>query len=216
MTPKEQKILTQSIQANRRALSLLDRRIDDLLKTYPSVLEDYDTEDRQPFYYGAVGVDGQMGIPFTAANVGENPAFGYVRTHPDTAFVLTGINVAVSRTSTAVGVTTTITSATSDSSDGARGFMMGLRIYDESSSRWITFTNQNNEPQQKATFPTASFSAYSAYNQGGFAMTTECVFPRSAVLRVEVYAQNPSRFGVAPPESQRLQAVFAGYKVYGG
>jgi hypothetical protein len=197
VTPKEQKTLTQAIQANRRALSLLDKRIDDLIKTHPSLLAEYDVEDKQPFFYSVVGVDKEAGIPITAANVGENPAFGYVRMHPDSAFVLTRIHAAV-----------TSQFATDVTTGYDVGF--GFRFYDESSSRWITFTNQNNEPQQKAVLPSSAFTPYDSLNEGGFALPAECVFPRSAVIRVEAYVQQ------FPANATRLQLVFGGYKVFGG
>lgn len=200
MTPKEQKGLTQAIQANRRTLSLLDKRIDDLIKTHPSLLNDYDVDDKQPFFYGAVGVDGEAGIPITTANVGENPAFGYVRMHPDSAFVLSRITSAVTF---APLLTPTLTTTRY-----ARG--LGFRFYDESSSRWVTFTNQNNAPQQKAILPSEAFTPYDSLNDGGFMLSAECVFPRSAVIRVEAYVQD------FPVQAQRLQVVFGGYKVFGG
>lgn len=203
MTPKEQKVLTQALTANRRMLSLLDRRMDDLLKAHPSLLDDYDVEDRQPFFYGAIGSDGQLGMEVTAANVGENPSFGYVRMHTDSAFVLTRVSA---------GLTTTPGAGASTST--SRAFGIGLRLYDESSSRWVTFTNRNGEPQQKAVFPVESFSAFSAYNEGGFDMPAECVFPRSAVVRVEAYLVDPTSIQLLGPE--RLQVVFNGYKVFGG
>jgi hypothetical protein len=203
VTPKEQKTLTQVIQANRRALSLLDKRIDDLVKTHPSLLAEYDVEDKQPFFYSAVGADGEAGIPITVVNVGENPAFGYVRTHPDSAFVLTRIHAAVtSQFTTGLPPVTDVTTG--------YGVGFGFRFYDESSSRWITFTNQNAEPQQKAVLPSSAFTPYTSLNEGGFALPSECVFPRSAVIRVEAYVQQ------FPPDATRLQVVFGGYKVYGG
>ncbi len=203
MTPREQKTLTQAIQANRRALSLLDKRIDDLVKTHPSLLAEYDVEDKQPFFYAAVGVNGDAGIPITVANVGENPAFGYVRTHPDSAFVLTRIHAAV---------TSQFTTGVPPVTDVTTGYDVGFgfRFYDESSSRWITFTNQNAEPQQKAVLPSLAFMPYDSLNEGGFVLPAECVFPRSAVIRVEAYVQQ------FPPNATRLQVVFGGYKVYGG
>jgi hypothetical protein len=202
VTPKEQKTLTQAIQANRRALSLLDKRIDDLVKTHPSLLAEYDVEDKQPFFYSAVGVDAEAGIPITVANVGENPAFGYVRMHPDSAFVLTRIHAAVTSQFAPLGPVTSVTTGYDV------GF--GFRFYDESSSRWITFTNQNAEPQQKAVLPSSAFTPYDSLNEGGFVLPAECVFPRSAVIRVEAYVQQ------FPPNATRLQVVFGGYKVYGG
>lgn len=204
MTPKEQKTLTQAIQANRRALSLLDKRIDDLVKKHPSLLMEYDVEDRQPFFYSVVGVDGEAGIPITAANVGENPAFGYIRMHPDSAFVLTRMHAAITRQFSAV--------VPGDVDRVATGFGIGygFRFYDESSSRWITFTNQNNEPQQKAVLPMEAFSPYDSLNEGGFDLSSECVFPRSAVIRVEAYVQT---FTV---NTTRLQLAFSGYKAFGG
>lgn len=201
MTPKEQKGLTQAIQANRRTLSLLDKRIDDLIKTNPSLLDEYDVDDKQPFFYAAVGPDKQIGMGITVANLGENPSFGYVRMHPDSAFVLTRILVAT--TFEVSGTSTTIN----------RG-SFGLRLYDESSSRWVTFTNQNAEPQQKAMFPSTAFSPFAAYNEGGFELPAECVFPRSAVIRVEAYVQDSG--GLSGPSVVRLQIVFGGYKVFGG
>jgi len=203
VTPKEQKTLTQAIQANRRALSLLDKRIDDLVKTHPSLLAEYDVEDKQPFFYSVVGVDKEAGIPITAANVGENPAFGYVRMHPDSAFVLTRIHSAVTFAPPPLPFQPQLVSTRYDV-----GF--GFRFYDESSSRWITFTNQNNEPQQKAVLPSSAFTPYDALNEGGFALPAECVFPRSAVIRVEAYVQQ------FPVNATRLQLVFGGYKVFGG
>lgn len=203
MTPKEQKVLTQALTANRRALSLLDRRIDDLLKAHPSLLADYDVEDRQPFFYGAIGSDGQLGMEVTAANVGENPSFGYVRMHTDSAFVLTRVSA---------GLTTN--PGAGDSTPTEAAFGIGLRMYDESSSRWITFTNRNGEPQQKAVFPVEAFSAFNAYNEGGFDMPAECVFPRSAVIRVEAYVVDST--AINPLGTERLQVVFNGYKVFGG
>ena len=98
MTPTEQKGLTQAIQANRRALSLLDKRIEDLAKTHPSLLAEYDVDDKQPFLYGAIGTDNKLGILIDSATPQENPAFGYIRTHPDSAFVLTRISMASSDT----------------------------------------------------------------------------------------------------------------------
>lgn len=203
MTPKEQKTLTQVIQANRRALSLLDKRIDDLIKTNPSLLDDYDVDDKQPFFYSALGVDGEAGIPITAANVGENPAFGYVRMHPDSAFVLTRIHAAVTFEPTPLPFQPQLVNTRF-----AGG--LGFRFYDESSSRWITFTNQNAEPQQKAILPSLAFTPYDSLNEGGLLLPAECVFPRSAVIRVEAYVQR------LPVNATRLQVVFGGYKVYGG
>lgn len=203
MTPKEQKGLTQAIQANRRTLSLLDKRIDDLVKTNPSLLDEYDVDDKQPFFYAAVGPDKQIGMVMTTANVGENPSFGYVRMHPDSAFVLTRILVA-----------TTLEVATASTTRNQGSF--GLRFYDESSSRWVTFTNQNAEPQQKAMFPSTAFSPFAAYNEGGFELSSECVFPRSAVIRVEAYVQDPSVLLDSGADVVRLQIVFGGYKVFGG
>lgn len=202
MTPKEQKGLTQAIQANRRTLSLLDKRIDDLIKTNPSLLDEYDVDDKQPFFYAAVGPDKQIGMVMTAANLGENPSFGYVRMHPDSAFVLTRILVA------------TTLELTTDTSTTRNAGSFGLRFYDESSSRWVTFTNQNAEPQQKAMFPSTAFSPFAAYNEGGFELSSECVFPRSAVIRVEAYVQDPEI--LSGPSAVRLQVVFGGYKVFGG
>lgn len=201
MTPKEQKVLTQALTANRRALSLLDRRMDDLLKVHPVLLADYDVEDRQPFFYGTIGSDGQLGMSVTAANVGENPSFGYVRMHTDSAFVLTRVSAGL-----------TINNAAGTSTSTAFG--IGLRMYDESSSRWITFTNRNGEPQQKAVFPVEAFSAFDAYNEGGFDLPAECVFPRSAVVRVEAYLVDQTADLLFSTE--RLQVVFNGYKVFGG
>jgi len=205
VTPKEQKVLTQALTANRRALSLLDQRIDDLLKFHPSLLADYDVEDRQPFFYGAIGSDGQLGMEVTAANIGENPSFGYVRMHTDSAFVLTSISA---------GLTTTGPEEEEVSRPTNPAFGIGLRMYDESSSRWITFTNRNSEPQQKAVFPVEAFSAFNAYNEGGFDMPAECVFPRSAVVRVEAYLLDTTV--LLPVNTERLQVVFNGYKVFGG
>lgn len=203
MTPKEQKMLTQAIQANRRALSLLDRRIEDLIKTNPSLLDEYDVDDKQPFFYSALGVDGAAGIPITLANVGENPSFGYIRMHPDSAFVLTRIHAAVTFAPPPLPSQPQLFNTRY-----AEG--LGFRFYDESSSRWITFTNQNAEPQQKAVLPSSAFTPYNALNEGGFALPAECVFPRSAVIRVEAYVQH------FPTDAARLQVVFGGYKVYGG
>ena len=206
MTPKEQKDLTQAIQANRRTLSLLDKRIDDLIKTNPSLLDEYDVDDKQPFFYAAVGPDKQIGMVMTVANLGENPSFGYVRMHPDSAFVLTRILVATTFADSGSGSVLQTTEK--------RG-VFGLRFYDESSSRWITFTNQNAEPQQKAMFSSSAFTPFAAYNEGGFELPAECVFPRSAVIRVEAYVQDPEvvLLGV---DVVRLQIVFGGYKVFGG
>lgn len=213
MTPTEQKTLSRALQANRRVLSLLDQRIEDLIKTYPSILDEYDVDDRQPFFYGALGSDGQLGIEVSIANVGENPAFGYVRGHPDSAFVLTRVNVAVTRQASATSsVTFSAQGAVLSGLAPVQG--LGLRFYDESSSRWITFTNLDTQPQQGAVVPVEAFSAYAAYNEGGFAMPAECIFPRSAVIRVEAYVLNPSV--LTPPGTERLQVVFGGYKVYGG
>lgn len=202
MTPKEQKGLTQAIQANRRALSLLDKRIDDLIKINPSLLDEYDVDDKQPFFYAAVGPDKQIGMVMTTANIGENPSFGYVRMHPDSAFVLTRILVAT--TFEVPGLSVTV-----------KAGVFGLRFYDESSSRWITFTNQNAEPQQKAMFSSSAFTPFAAYNEGGFELPAECVFPRSAVIRVEAYVQDPEVLFTGAAVV-RLQIVFGGYKVFGG
>ncbi len=202
MTPQEQKVLTQALEANRRALSLLDKRMYDLSRTDPSVLQDFDVEDKLPFFYSAVGADGQPGIPFTTANIGENPAFGFVRMQPDSAFVLTQVHAAQQQIASGFTDVPTVP---------MRG--LGLRFYDESSSRWITFTNQNNEPQQKATIPSESFSPLKSYSTGGFALPAECVFPRSGVIRVEVYVVNAS-FASALPT--RAFVVFGGYKIFGG
>ena len=200
MTPTEQKGLTQAIQANRRALSLLDKRIEDLAKTHPSLLAEYDVDDKQPFLYGAIGTDNKLGILIDSATPQENPAFGYIRTHPDSAFVLTRISMASSEQPFGA-FNGTITRRVQD---------FGVRFYDESSSRWITFTNQNNEPQQKATLPCEVFSPFNAYNEGGFGLPAECVFPRSAVIRIEAYRRPTFS------NTLRLQVVFQGYKVYGG
>lgn len=212
MNPKEQKVLTATLQANRRALSLLDKRIDDLVKTNPSLLEFYDVDDKQPFFYCAVGVDGQSGIPIStnvavpsSLNRGENPAFGYIRTHPDSAFVLTSVAACLTR-----GFLGSAEKTINTSVNG-----IGFRFYDESSSRWISFTNQNNQPQQKATFPSEAFSPLPALNEGGFLLSAECVFPRSAVIRVEAYEES-SLGQFLLNTSLRVQVVFFGYKVYGG
>lgn len=203
MNPTEQKVLTQVIQSNRRALSLLDKRMDDLLKTHPSLLDEYDVEHKQPFFYAALGVDGEAGIPITAANVGENPAFGYVRTHPDSAFALTRLHAAITFAVGFVDPSTPILTT-------RFGQGLGFRLYDESSGRWITFTNQNNDPQQKAVLPSQAFTPYNPLNEGGFDLSSECIFPRSAVIRVEAYVQD------LPSQATRLQLIFGGYKVFGG
>lgn len=213
MTPKEQEVLTSVLQANRRALSLLDKRIDDLMKSNPTLLETHDVEHRQPFFYCAIGSDGESGIPKTSRLVGltqvlDNPAFGYIRTEPDSSFVLTSIAVCLSRRLRETIITVNGGATTNDAAKE-----VGLRFYDESSSRWITFTNQNNQPQQNATFPSETFSPYSSFNEGGFALSAECVFPRSAVIRVEAYYSTPTSLNLF---SDRLQVVFGGYKVYGG
>jgi hypothetical protein len=208
VTPKEQKVLTSVLQANRRALALLDKRIEELSKTNSLLSEEWDAEKYQPFFYVAEGADGQSGIPFRQQNGGENPAFGYVRVQPDSAFVLSSVSVCL----------TTIVDSTRVVADPFSG--LGLRFYDESSSRWISFTNQNNEPQQKAKFPSAAFSALRSFNEGGFALPTECTFPRSAVVRVEVYNEAGLPDFVTgiliQPRNYRAQVVFYGYKVYGG
>lgn len=208
MTPQDQKILTQSIQANRRSLSLLDKRLDDLSKSRPSILSEYDTYDKQPFFYAAVGPDNQIGIPVVSsgasATTDVNPAFGYVRTNPDSAFVLTRISMA----STEFPFGLAIGSVTRRVQEPGSG-LFGVRFYDESSSRWITFTNRDSQPQQRATLPVSLFSPYASYNEGGFTMPCECVFPRSAVIRVELYRLETGGMN-------RLQVVFQGYKVYGG
>lgn len=210
MTPKEQKALTQAIQANRRSLSLLDKRIEDLAKTHPSLLNEYDTDDKQPFFYAVVGVDGQIGIDIETTTTSDtNPAFGYIRMNPDSAFVLTRISMAQSAQPFGPNLGTLTTRANS-SIQGAPPPQFSVRFYDESSSRWITFTNQNNEPQQKATLPVEVFSPYSAFNEGGFLLPAECVFPRSGVVRVEAYVDGSMFSGY------RLQVLFQGYKVYGG
>jgi hypothetical protein len=201
VTPQEQKALTRAITSNRRSLALLDKRINHLRDSYPDLLGDADGDERQPFIYAAIGADGQVGIPFTAANTGENPAFGYIRMHPDSAFSLTSISAArLSRTA---------------SLNTEQAFILGhvgFRFYDESSSRWITFTNHNNEPQQKARFPSEAISSLSVFNTGGFRMPAECVFPRSGVVRVEAYTiQTPS---VSFPS--RALVVVSGYKTFGG
>lgn len=209
MTPKEQKVLTQAIQSNRRALSLLDKRIEDLIKSKPSMLDDYDVDDRMPFFYGAVGSDGQLGIPLQKAGpnspgtTGDNPGYGFVRMHPDTAFVLTRITAAITFFNTS-GTTTIPASG------------VGFRFYDESSSRWITFTNFNNEPQQKTIVPIETFSPYAAYNEGGLLMAAETTFPRSGVVRVEVYMQDVPAQWTNLTNAVRVQVVFGGYKVFGG
>lgn len=202
MTPKEQKALTQAIQANRRMLFLLDQRLDALAKIDPTLLAEYDAEERLPFFYTAIGSDGEGGLTIPA--LGENPSFGYVRMHTDSAFVLTRVSISLKQdVDTATNFDRT-----------ALG--VGFRLYDESSSRWISFTNQNNEPQQKAVFPCEPFSPRPAFSEGGFLFPAECVFPRSAVLRVELYLEDPSFLFGAPTSAWRAYFWFHGYKIFGG
>ena len=210
MTPKEQKVLTAALQANRRTLSLLDTRVAELTAVVGSSLEEHGQEDQYPFFYVAEGVDGQAGVPFTPQNNREeNPAFGYVRMQADSAFVLTAISFAVTvRLLAGANALTTPFSG------------IGLRMYDESSSRWLTFTNQNNSAQQKTKFPSTAFSSLSALNEGGLTLPAETVFPRSAIVRIEVYetvitGREAQSFDPSTIQA-RAQVVFSGRKVYGG
>lgn len=224
LTEKQQ--LREAIVANRRMLKLLDQQIDELRKLEPTVAVDLADPDRhQPYAYVVEGADKQAGIqvlpptstPVNAPNsVGfQNPYYGYVRVQSDAAFVVTRIFVCALGDSFPDRGSNRLAHVDAPTADSTWG--ISLKLYDESSNRWLLLANNGSQVQQNTAVPSYLFGALPISSSGGLEIPTECVFPRNAVIRAEAYIQRwtsePTR-GISV--LKRVHVVFHGYKVYGG
>lgn len=212
MTTKE---IQEAIRANLKSIASLDKEIEALAsESVDAALSLVDKDRKMPFWYMAYGDDQLPGVRLY--ETGENSAsVGYIRVQSDSAFVATGIDVCYEYEQFA------------ESATGQRVFSnvydfsvlapFGVRLYDESSYRWVTLTNQDRSVQQNASLSTSLLSPVTKFRQSGFSLINECTFPRNALLRVEVYANDfsslfpPSAFSV-----HRLYFSLCGYKVFGG
>lgn len=226
------KEIAQAVKANRRMLGLVDDQLSSLAKTTPTVaLDAIDADRRMPYWYVATAptpqaVDAGLGtytqkngqqspyIPITNGLIStpggglsvQYPNIGYIRVQSDAAFVATTILTSFSQTQLGAG----------GRLFGGTFYRqnIGVRLYDESSNRWLTLTNQNQRIQQDATLPGQVISPSLIFFENGSRVPTECVFPRNALIRVEIYYYDILVPGVSDPV--KVYFSLGGYKVFGG
>lgn len=223
LTEKQQ--LREAVVANRRMLKLLDQQIDELAKLEPDVTAELlDPERHQPFSYIVEGLDKKAGIVVPTEQLSpsrgfQNPYYGYIRIQSDAAFVATRIFACVEAIPTKlnffedVPITKNIDAPTADAFFG-----IGFRAYDESAARWLLLTNNRQQVQQAAAVPSTLFGQLPISSSGGLEISTECVFPRNGLIRVEAYIQlllgdNSLQ---NTPVLTRVYFILHGYKVFGG
>jgi len=199
-------IETAAVQANRQLFSLLKDKIACLSKKEADVAMAWAVDDNKaPFFYSAQGSDGHAGIAMSLTSFGPtNPSFGYVRMQSDAAFVATRMYAMVSRK---------IADQTLFFGQPSLAIAsIGFRIYDESSSRWITVGNREQNATQDVTTSLRVVGPSDYFSAGGLELPADCTFPRSATLRVEAY----SMASLEGLQEFRVYFIFGGYKVYGG
>ncbi|NBT35341.1 MAG: hypothetical protein EBT03_07355 [Betaproteobacteria bacterium] len=226
------KEIAQAVKANRRLLGLVDDQIACLAKTTPAVaLDAIDADRRMPYWYVATSpTQQQQGVglsdytkqnatqsPFiritqgmtagTFGNTMQYPDVGYIRVQSDAAFVATNVltSFSVNRAPEAVQGGTFYPNVSQK---------VAFRLYDESSNRWISLTNQDRLVQQRATLPGIAISPSSLFYENGSRLPTECVFPRNALIRVEVYYYDVLTPGIS--SDTNIYFALGGYKVFGG
>jgi hypothetical protein len=228
------KEIAQAVKANRRMLGLVDDQLACLAKTTPSVaLDAIDADRRMPYWYVATSPTPQAASTGLSAYTKQNanqspfiritqgytvtpsqtsvqyPNIGYIRVQSDAAFVATSIfaNFYQSRGSQFDLIPRHGTLY------AALGNKVGVRLYDESSNRWLTLTNQNQTIQQNATLPGQAISPSALLFENSVRLPTECTFPRNALIRVEIYY-----YQTLTVFSGDIDIYFAigGYKVFGG
>lgn len=200
---------TAVVQANRQLFSLLKDKVACLSKQEADVAMAWAVDDnKSPFFYSAQGSDGHPGILMSLSQFGpSNPSFGYVRMHSDAAFVATRLYAVVEITISGV----VDHSFVQDGHTFPGG--VGFRIYDESSGRWITVGNREQNAVQDVTTALGVVSPYDYFSVGGLELPADSTFPRSATLRVEAYSFKDLSLGYT---EVRVHFILGGYKVYGG
>lgn len=211
------KEIQEAIRANLKSLASLDKEIEALSReSVDAALALVDKDRKMPFWYMAYGDDQLPGVRLY--ETGENAAsVGYIRVQSDSAFVATGIDACYEYEQTTENQAGQY--VFSNAYDFSILAPFGVRLYDESSYRWVTLTNQDRSVQQNASLPTLLISPVTKFRQSGFSLINECTFPRNALVRVEVYTNDLSSF--FPPETEpfsvrRFYFSLCGYKVFGG
>lgn len=227
------KEIAQAVKANRRLLGLVDDQLACLARTTPAVaLDAIDADRRMPYWYVASAPTPQeqgVGLTdytkqnapqspfiritqgFTTGSFGNTmqyPNVGYIRIQSDAAFVATSILASFSQSG---GADLTVTGGTFYPNTLQNA---AFRLYDESSNRWISLTNQDRLIQQRATLPGVAISPAALFFENGSRLPTECVFPRNALIRVEVYYYDVLVPGISPDTN--IYFALGGYKVFGG
>jgi hypothetical protein len=208
------KEIQEAIRANLKSLASLDKEIEALSReSVDAALSLVDKDRKMPFWYMAYGDDQLPGVRLY--ETGENAAsVGYIRVQSDSAFVATGIDTCYEyefTQPTAAGQ-----HIFANVYDFSQIAPFGVRLYDESSYRWVTLTNQDRSVQQNASVPTSLVSPVTKFRQSGFSLINECTFPRNALIRVEVYANDFSSIPLSLANIRRFYFSFCGYKVFGG
>ena len=189
------KVINETFRANAKTLAVFDEEMEELAKEDVSAALAAVSKDRKmPFWYSVRGEDKLPGVVVTS-NGESDPSVGFIRTQSDSTFVATGINVAY---------------GTGDSIIPVIGFpgAFGVRLYDESNYRWITLTNTSDNGQKESFIPAWLLEADWSLKQSGFPLVNEVVFPRNAVIRVEIFSMLT--------ETARIYFSLSGYKVFGG
>jgi hypothetical protein len=190
------KVINETFRANAKTLAVFDEEMEDLAKENVSAALSAISKDRKmPFWYSAYGEDKLPGVLVTS-NGEADPSVGYVRTQSDAVFVATGINVAYDAGAGDIIPVIGFPSA------------FGVRLYDESNYRWITLTNSSDNGQRESSLPAWLLDSDWSLKQSGFPLSNEVVFPRNAVIRVEIFSQQPGNV--------RIYFSLSGYKVFGG
>jgi hypothetical protein len=203
------KEIQEAIRANLKSIASLDREIEQLSReSVDAALSLVDKDRKMPFWYVAYGDDQLPGIRLYEYGV-NTASVGYIRIQSDAAFVATGIDACVEYAGLQPGL------LFSSVYDLPLSFTFGVRVYDESSYRWVTLTNQDRSVQQGASLPTSLLSPVTKFRQSGLSLTNECTFPRNALIRVEAYT-NEIPQGPSNIRPTRFYFSFCGYKVFGG
>ena len=200
------KEIQEAIRANLKSIASLDKEIEQLSReSVDAALSLVDKDRKMPFWYVAYGDDQLPGVRLYEYGVNA-ASIGYIRVQSDAAFVATGVDACVEYEEGGRRLFSTIY-------DLPLSVVFGVRVYDESSYRWVTLTNQDRNVQQGASLPTSLLSPVTKFRQSGFSLTNECTFPRNALVRVEAYANEYPEEGIRPT---RFYFSFCGYKVFGG
>lgn len=201
------KAINETLRANAKAISVFDEEMEELAKENVSAALSAVTKDRKmPFWYSVRGEDKAPGVLINSS--GDNdPSVGYIRTQSDSVFVATNINISYGAVINSIGLPAEIYIPVT----GNTFEMYGFRLYDESNYRWISLTNNSVNGQDPSSVSLWLDSDW-ALKQSGFPLVNEVVFPRNAVLRLEVFAQQSPLFYSA----ERVYFSLSGYKVFGG